>query len=163
MVLMVKKIITIALASILSVLILAACRNSDPEQAALPTAPHQELAVSKAVRIRTRSEGVIRIDLADLGWDNIDLNQLRLIHRDQVLPLWTEQDNQENDVYFYAWESDSRYTADNFFLLQSFGDPSPHIINRVWLPPDGQATGSIFSLAFPFNNNVASSAMGVFL
>jgi hypothetical protein len=71
------------------------------------------------IKIILSSEGIYRIPLVDLGLDTESAKQILLSHRGQAQPIWFSEDPFQPLLIFYAQPSESLYTSNNVYILES--------------------------------------------
>ncbi|MFH1636540.1 MAG: hypothetical protein ABIG63_21370 [Chloroflexota bacterium] len=98
----------------------------------------EDLAAAGAVKISVLQEGIYQISLAELGWENIDPATLQLVHRNQPQPLLVTGEGTETRIHFYGQPSDSIYTNENIYLLQTAEMPGLRMVEAAVAapPPD---------------------------
>jgi hypothetical protein len=87
----------------------------------------ETLTDATALRILVSQEGIYHVSLSEIGWGNVDPQQIRLTHRQNIVPVWLETGENDTILYFYGWPSESRYTNQNVYLLQISEQASPPI------------------------------------
>ena len=92
------------------------CQGGDNLPTTEPAVPSIDITVSK--------EGIYQIPLSEIGWDQVDLNQVGLFHRYQPIPLWITGEGPDSVLHFYGESSASVYTDENVYQLKIGGTPS---------------------------------------
>ncbi|MFH1636728.1 MAG: C25 family cysteine peptidase [Chloroflexota bacterium] len=98
----------------------------------------EDLAAAGVMKISVLEEGIYQISLAEIGWESIDPETLQLVHRNQPQPLLVTSEGTETRIHFYGQPSDSIYTNENIYLLQTADMPSLRMVEAVAAapPPD---------------------------
>jgi hypothetical protein len=84
-----------------------------------PDDPPANLDSNEIVKIAVRQEGICRVGLAELGWEDVDLGRLQVHSQEFQVPVWTTGGGQDAKVHFYCQPSQSPYTPENIYLLSA--------------------------------------------
>jgi hypothetical protein len=130
-------------------LLLFACTSVSPDRqptSSLGVAEGTEHQPVETLRVVTRQAGVYRQPLADLaryGYEPARLAQgdFRLVYRGQTWPAWVSAEGNLPSLVFYAPPTDSLYTLENVFFLESQEKP----LELAIAPPPGTALSTPFS------------------
>jgi len=75
------------------------------------------LASSGTVKVAVRDGGICQVELAELGWDPVDLNRLQVHHQEVQVPVWITEGGREAKIHFYCQPSQSPYTPENIYRI----------------------------------------------
>ncbi len=129
---------------LLLILFIFGCKPeiNEPAQNAAP----EILAAYEAVKITISEEGIYRLRLSDLGWDDAVGQNLAITHLDQPIPIWIDNDNDDGvSVIFYGEASHSQYSRQNIYILQQNPDLAQPIHDKQLFNPSGPQTDLLIS------------------
>lgn len=96
------------------------CKSGD-QQVDNTVAP-EELAEYDAIKLTTSSDGMYRLPLSDIGWNNVNTDSIALIHKDKSVSYWIEDSKSGQNFIFYAKSSSSQYTPHNVYIIKQDPD-----------------------------------------
>lgn len=100
---------------ILSIIILGGCSFTSDQENIVETL---DPGATISWKLSTSKQGIYVMDLSDIGWDDIAVEQIRLSHRGNSIPFWIENINDNSKLFFYSPPPDSKYTAQRIYFLE---------------------------------------------
>ncbi len=116
---LIKAFILSNLLATLAAMLLSCSTN---ESTTSPALAPEILAGYDAIKLTVTKEGMYRISLDDLGWDENILDSIAVTNNEQPIPFWIENDSSEHHVIFFGQPASSRYTLENIYVIQQNPD-----------------------------------------
>jgi hypothetical protein len=93
------------------------CKTKNLEVSQTVTAP-EILADYDAIKLSVEQEGMYRVSIKDLGWDENTLDNLALTNKDQTVPFWIDDHAGDTNIVFFGEASTSPYTPENIYVVR---------------------------------------------
>ena len=117
---------------------------ADNPQTALPP-DTDALSKTRSVKIAVTAEGMYRIPLDDLGWNETAAQTLTLTRRGIPIPYEVQTGPDGTAIIFYGQASESRYTPQNIYILSQSEAPGARIYAQENASTAGAAADYVLS------------------
>jgi hypothetical protein len=98
-------------------LVFASCQ-SEAGNTEQPTLAPEILADYEALKLVTTQEGMYRLSIEEIGWEQGSVENIAITHKGEPVPYWLETQPSGTDLIFYGQASDSVYTPENAYIIQ---------------------------------------------
>jgi hypothetical protein len=116
-----------------------------PPSAAAP------LPATRALKLLVADEGIVAVNLSELGWGDVDSASLQVKQDGMAQPAWIDGQT----LHFYAPISPTRYMSETVFWLERGDQPGAQILEQPIVPGAGLAVspGDHYTAALHLEEN----------
>jgi len=119
------------------------CKKKDPEGSQTVTAP-EILAEYQTIKLTVEQDGMYRVSMKDLGWDENIIDDLAITHKNQPVPFWVD-DNGDTNIIFFGEASATPYTPENVYVVRQDAALAQQINTKAVSEPDRNTVDYVFS------------------
>lgn len=131
------------LSLILVIVFISGCKSQNDKP--VPNAAPEILSAAESIKIKISQEGVHRLYLSDLGWDEATADSISITYRDQPIPVLIENNEDGAAIIFMGQVSDSPYTPENIYILQHNSTLSQKIPDKETIDTEGSQVDYVLS------------------